>query len=1628
MLTNVLPRRTTWGRLVVLAVTVALAAAGLTARSPAARADQFCGPGYQASFRDGYLLCTPVPVDDLVQRVSSGRYAMTDAQYAGLRGLEDRAIANVTSVHGIPAGNEERLLWFARADLRAELFGLLLAAGQKSPDVRTADEVAALSWFADVQQRQNIATAEAARAEYAAFYGNTIGTGQAPANACTYHPPAPYQEESAEARDWQGCFGRVGPLDLGPHIPSFDDFTRWGTAAVQAPLTAGQALLESAAGQSALGLAAVGGVVGLGTSALVGLNLATAGLIGQAILPFAYASFTAVTFAAAVPASATSYVVAGGPAAALEAAAAGVPELTSSVIAGTGVSAGVVLGVAAIVLVALTIAVLTFIDVINNAQLLDRLDRGISEARSVHPDAAAVLATAQGTQSALAAVQAVTTTDSFAAGNGPASPSAAPGDPALRITNQYGGVVSGRTDRFSFTASGTQYYEEGTRQVRSGWFTDPGGVGKPVTTLAMPLWDPQPTVTNGVASPRYGFNYDAAVSTVMVNGQRRWLATALGRSGYPVAGSGCDDYDADGCWLTDKLPFLDPHSTYGPRFAELLPNAAPAFTIGQSPASVVQRQTLHVTALANGAPLLTDGDGDAVTVAWDVESCPPQALYLVIDGSPPPPCVPVQTGPATDFTFGPRGTYRIRATATDLFGARTVVTRDVVVGNAPPELSLTTGPPASLEEGGSIEVAGTLTDSYGDDPQAVIDWGDGSPPTAPGGLGFGGFRAFDVVHTYGRSSRGSPFTLRISATDGTATTVVTRSVSVTNVAPQLRPPAVASDQQSPADWTALDPGTDVTVRGLVVDPGSTSDLTVTATWYDGVVTTVHPQANGTATRPYSVTRTVTARTPAGSTELVRLVATDDAGAASAPTAFGGAVVNGLPAFEGLVTAPAAEGSASQVAGGLRDPNGDPTTLSVDWGDGSPQEVASRPGGAVPFGLQHTYARRGSYPVTLTGADGVGEPVVTQLTMAVPGTPPTLVAKRFAAAPVEGSPATLELGLSDVTGDAGRADVSWGDGGHAVVPYAAGTTALSVPHTYADDGPVDVTVQLSDGDGTAPAQTLLAVPVGNVAPVVDPLAVPTADEGSVLTLPVRFRDAGRLDPGTVTVDWGDGAVSRVPYPAGATAVDVGHVYADESPTGSYPVAVTVTDNGLASGGATGAAPVRGVAPVVTGLIVTGAAEGSLSTAVGSVADPGSRDSGTVLVDWGDGATSSVPYAAGGGFATTHRYADNGSYQVRVTPTDKDAVTGSPSAATSDVANVNPSAVVVALPAGVDEGSVVVGSVSFSDPGADAGVVEVDWGDGAPVQAVAYAAAQRTVAVPHTFADDDPSGTSSDRYPVRVTVRDKDGGSGTASGELIVRNVAPTVRAGLADLAGRPADATNPAVAGAPVRLVVVTEDPGSGDLFTGTVTWGDGSSSALPAARGAVVLTHVYAAAGTPVVSVTVADDDTGRGTAQVSVQVISPTASTQAVADRLADLAGQPGLPSKAAADLGKARKTLVGKDDDDGSGGAVEKLSRGKPQEALEAYEKAAKKLDEAVKDGAPVSAVQEIAVGIVLTARAVAQVEVDRAAAAAAARPPGKDRDRDLDRVADARLLLAKADAGLATGATTAATSACRDAVKAL
>ncbi len=315
-------------------------------------------------------------------------------------------------------------------------------------------------------------------------------------------------------------------------------------------------------------------------------------------------------------------------------------------------------------------------------------------------------------------------------------------------------------------------------------------------------------------------------------------------------------------------------------------------------------------------------------------------------------------------------------------------------------------------------------------------------------------------------------------------------------------------------------------------------------------------------------------------------------------------------------------------------------------------------------------------------------------------------------------------------------------------FGDGSPVSDTPsHIYADNGVYTVTLTVTDDDGGEGTDTL-TVTVNNVPPLVFVWATQFLPEGDTASFVGNYFDPGTLDTYVFLWDFGDGS------PTVTGTLTPTHVYADN---GVYTVTFTVTDDDGGVGSDTVTITVLNIAPVVEAGLDQTVNEGATVFFDGSFTDPGFLDTHTIAWNFGDGSSVET-----GSLSPTHEYGDNGVYTVTLTVTDKDGGVGSDTL-TIIVDNVAP-AVNVGPDQIVDEDTTVDFTGIFTDPGwLDSFDYSWNFGDGSP-------AVTGTALTPYTLL-----ASYVYQYPgvytVTLTVTDDDGGVGTDSLVVTVRDITP-----------------------------------------------------------------------------------------------------------------------------------------------------------------------------------------------------------------------------------------------------------------
>jgi PKD repeat protein len=187
-------------------------------------------------------------------------------------------------------------------------------------------------------------------------------------------------------------------------------------------------------------------------------------------------------------------------------------------------------------------------------------------------------------------------------------------------------------------------------------------------------------------------------------------------------------------------------------------------------------------------------------------------------------------------------------------------------------------------------------------------------------------------------------------------------------------------------------------------------------------------------------------------------------------------------------------------------------------------------------------------------------------------------------------------------------------------------------------------------------------------------------------------------------------------------------------------------------------VTNVAPSVASIVLTPSSvtDHQTLTVSGTFTDPGTADTFTVTVAWGDGS-STDPFAPGAGtFRASHEYATAGRYDVTATVTDHDGGAGTQNASVVVTArNTAPSGLTLSSNA---TGLSATVSGAFTDPDAsDTHDVSMAWGDGTTTQ-WKLAAGVTLLSKTHTYGAAGP-------FTVTATVSDPTGASTVATKQVV-----------------------------------------------------------------------------------------------------------------------------------------------------------------------------------------------------------------------------------------------------------------------
>jgi PKD repeat protein len=417
---------------------------------------------------------------------------------------------------------------------------------------------------------------------------------------------------------------------------------------------------------------------------------------------------------------------------------------------------------------------------------------------------------------------------------------------------------------------------------------------------------------------------------------------------------------------------------------------------------------------------------------------------------------------------------------------------------------------------------------------------------------------------------------------------------------------------------------------------------------------------------------------------------------------------------------------------------------------------------------------------------------------------------------EGSQVTFQGGGSrDPDGSIVKYEWDFNYDGRVFITDATGE---KVGNRY-PDGPETVTVALrvTDDKGASDMATTW-VQVKNVAPTAEAGGPYNGQVGSLISMAGTATDPGSVDQAGLTYRWdfGDGTTGSGPM--------VSHSYAQPR---DYTVTLTVTDKDGAQDTDTATVQVTRI-PQPPVAVISGPTRGLVGETL-SFDGSGSSDSDGSIVsyawDFGDGTS-------GSGASVTHSYSTAGTYQVSLTVTDDDGLTGE----TTHVVQVDEPAPMPQPPVAVISGpaSGLVGeALNFNGGGSsdsDGSIVSYVWDFG-------DATSGSGASVTHSYST---AGT----YQVSLTVTDDDGLTGETTHVVQVDEPAPMPQPPVAVISG-----PTSGLVGETLSFDGSGSSDSDGSIVSYDWDFGGGTVSS------GITVTHVYTQTGDYQVTLTVTDDD-----------------------------------------------------------------------------------------------------------------------------------------------------------------------------
>lgn len=343
-------------------------------------------------------------------------------------------------------------------------------------------------------------------------------------------------------------------------------------------------------------------------------------------------------------------------------------------------------------------------------------------------------------------------------------------------------------------------------------------------------------------------------------------------------------------------------------------------------------------------------------------------------------------------------------------------------------------------------------------------------------------------------------------------------------------------------------------------------------------------------------------------------------------------------------------------------------VRIVWGDNTPDEypVVNGALGTNTLSVQHVYLNNLADPNTnYTAMVYFGNWTQRSFAFTVTNVAPQFTSISAPASIPEGVPFSLGYTITDPGKESRVFKVYWGDGTQSAQPDTRHSGSFGQPHRYVQVGTNTLTIQVTDIDGATAVETRPII-VTDEAPKIlefygleEQRGIPVG-EGDTLSVEGYFTSFNsENDHLTVQVDWGDG---RLPSAAtfskvfgatdGRNHFQASHVYLDNQRSGPWTATVIITDEEGNVTKATTPLTVFNRPPVVDPIANLAIPDGRVLSSSGHITDPGTSDTFTGTVNYGDGSGVQSLTIIGKYYQLNHTYAANGIYTVTVNVVDDD----------------------------------------------------------------------------------------------------------------------------------------------------------------------------------------------------------------------------------------------------------------------------------------------------------------------------------------------------------------------------------------